>query len=97
MKIFTRILSLISVLVLSFTGCQNYDDTEIKGRVNKLESQVTELRLLVEKLNSNLTSLVTAVDALNNRDQIVSVEKLPAGNGYTITFKKIRHRYRLQW
>ncbi len=88
MKIFTRILSLISVLVLSFTGCQNYDDTEIKGRVNKLESQVTELRLLVEKLNSNLTSLVTAVDALNNRDQIVSVEKLPAGNGYTITFKK---------
>lgn len=88
MKVFSRILSLVSVLVLFFTGCQEYDDTEIKGRVDNLESQVTELRLLVEKINSNLTSLVTAVDALNNRDQIVSVEKLPAGNGYTITFKK---------
>ena len=76
------------MLVLFFTGCQEYDDTEIKGRVDNLESQVTELRLLVEKINSNLTSLVTAVDALNNQDQIVSVEKLPAGNGYTITFKK---------
>lgn len=88
MKVFSRILSLVSVLVLFFTGCQEYDDTEIKGRVDNLESQVTELRLLVEKINSNLTSLVTAVDALNNQDQIVSVEKLPAGNGYTITFKK---------
>ena len=88
MKVFSRILSLVSVLVLFFTGCQEYDDTEIKGRVDDLESQVTELRLLVEKINSNLTSLVTAVDALNNQDQIVSVEKLPAGNGYTITFKK---------
>ncbi len=88
MKVFSRILSLISVLALFFTGCQEYDDTEIKGRVDNLESQVTELRLLVEKINSNLTSLVTAVDALNNQDQIVSVEKLPAGNGYTITFKK---------
>lgn len=88
MKVFSRILSLVSVLVLFFTGCQAYDDTEIKGRVDNLESQVTELRLLVEKINSNLTSLVTAVDALNNQDQIVSVEKLPAGNGYTITFKK---------
>ena len=88
MKVFSRILSLISVLALFFTGCQEYDDTEIKGRVDNLESQVTELRLLVEKINSNLTSLVTAVDALNNKDQIVSVEKLPAGNGYTITFKK---------
>lgn len=87
MKVFSRILSLVSVLVLFFTGCQEYDDTEIKGRVDNLESQVTELRLLVEKINSNLTSLVTAVDALNNQDQIVSVEKLPAGNGYTITFK----------
>lgn len=88
MKVFSRILSVVSVLVLFFTGCQEYDDTEIKGRVDNLESQVTELRLLVEKINSNLTSLVTAVDALNNQDQIVSVEKLPAGNGYTITFKK---------
>lgn len=88
MKVFSRILSLVSVIVLFFTGCQEYDDTEIKGRVDNLESQVTELRLLVEKINSNLTSLVTAVDALNNQDQIVSVEKLPAGNGYTITFKK---------
>lgn len=88
MKVFSRILSLVSVLALFFTGCQEYDDTEIKGRVDNLESQVTELRLLVEKINSNLTSLVTAVDALNNQDQIVSVEKLPAGNGYTITFKK---------
>ena len=88
MKVFSRTLSLVSVLVLFFTGCQEYDDTEIKGRVDNLESQVTELRLLVEKINSNLTSLVTAVDALNNQDQIVSVEKLPAGNGYTITFKK---------
>lgn len=88
MKVFSRILSLISVLALFFTGCQEYDDTEIKGRVDNLESQVTELRLLEEKINSNLTSLVTAVDALNNQDQIVSVEKLPAGNGYTITFKK---------
>lgn len=88
MKVFSRILSLVSVLVLFFTGCQEYDDTEIKGRVDNLESKVTELRLLVEKINSNLTSLVTAVDALNNQDQIVSVEKLPAGNGYTITFKK---------
>lgn len=49
MKVFSRILSLVSVLVLFFTGCQEYDDTEIKGRVDNLESQVTELRLLVEK------------------------------------------------
>ena len=88
MKVLNKILSFISVWALLLAGCQEYDDSEINGRVENLESQVAELRALVEKLNSNLTSLVTAVDALNNQDEIVSVEKLPAGNGYTITFKK---------
>ena len=88
MKVLNKILSFISVSALLLTGCQEYDDTEITGRVDNLESQVAELKALVEKLNSNLTSLVTAVDALNNQDEIVSVEKLPAGNGYTITFRK---------
>lgn len=88
MKIFKKILSFVSVSALLLAGCQEYDDSEITGRVDNLESQVAELRALVEKLNSNLTSLVTAVDALNNQDEIVSVEKLPAGNGYTITFRK---------
>lgn len=88
MKVFKKILSSILMSAFILAGCQEYNDTEINGRVENLESQVAELRALVEKLNSNLTSLVTAVDALNNQDEIVSVEKLPAGNGYTITFKK---------
>ena len=88
MKVFKKFLSSILISALVFAGCQEYDDTEITSRVDNLESQVAELKALVEKLNSNLTSLVTAVDALNNQDEIVSVEKLPAGNGYTITFRK---------
>lgn len=88
MNFIKKILTSILMSTLVLTGCQEYDDTEITNRVDNLESQVAELRSLVEKLNSNLTSLVTAVDALNNQDEIVSVEKLPAGNGYTITFKK---------
>ncbi len=88
MKALRQIMTAFALSALILTGCQGYDDSEINGRVDNLESQVAELRALVEKLNSNLTSLVTAVDALNNQDEIVSVEKLPACNGYTITFKK---------
>ena len=88
MKTLRHLMTTLSLSAILFAGCSTYDDTQLKGRVDSLEDQVAELRELVGKLNTNLTSIVTAVDALEGRDEITKVEKLPAGNGYIITFKK---------
>lgn len=72
-------------------GSCSYDDTDLKNRVDVLESQVTELQQTVSKMNSNLGALQATVDVLTSGDYIKSITEVVADDevvGYTFTFGK---------
>ena len=85
-KLFFTVACAAAVL---FAGCDNYDDTELTGRVENLESRVAKLEELCKQMNTNISSLQTLVDALQSGDYITSVTPIVQGGetvGYTITF-----------
>ena len=59
MKKYFIILAIMSVLF----ACSKYDDSELRGRVEKLET-------FCNQLNTNITSLQTIVEALQNKDYV---------------------------
>lgn len=80
MKKYFIILAIMSVLF----ACSKYDDSELRGRVEKLET-------FCNQLNTNITSLQTIVEALQNKDYVKSVTPIYETNkviGYTINFEK---------
>ena len=80
MKKYFIILAIMSVLF----ACSKYDDSELRGRVEKLET-------FCNQLNTNITSLQTIVEALQNKDYVKSVTPIYETNkviGYTISFEK---------
>ena len=77
--------------LLIVAGCSKYDDSELTGRVDKLENRVTVLEELCKQMNTNITSLQTIVNALQNNDYVTSVTPIMQDGveiGYTITFAK---------
>lgn len=81
----------VAATVLS-TGC-SYDDSELKGRVDTLETDVAALKEKVAAIQSNLDLLTTAVRALEEADFVTAVNALTEGNGYEIVFKKSGTKY----
>ena len=72
-------------LLFSAVSC-TYDDTDIRDKVNELDSRLTELEQVVKQLNANVGSLMTIVNALENQIAIESVTPLSDGTGYVILF-----------
>lgn len=77
------------------TGCtllfmpscsDDYDDNEIKERLDKVEDKVAQLQEWCTTVNSEITSLKGLVTALESNDYVTGVETLE--NGYKITFSK---------
>ena len=78
------------LITLGVIACTPYDDTEIRGELKNLKTQVDALDVQLQKINANVTVMQTIVNALDNNEYITSIEdvKDEQGNviGYTITF-----------
>lgn len=87
MKIIAKKILSYALIPLFFSavGC-TYDDTEIRGKVDELDSRLTGLEQVVKQLNANVGSLMTIVNALEKQVRIESVTPLSDGTGYVILF-----------
>ena len=84
----TVCLLFLTVLFLTPSCKDGYDDSELTGRVENLENRVQKLE---EQMNSNISSLQAILKALDNNDYITGVTPIMEGDkeiGYTISFKK---------
>ena len=77
----------ISLLLIT-TGCEKYDDSALVARMDKVESDISQLKTLVEQLNTSLSGLATTVDALKDQDRIVSVTEMTDKSGWVVEFSK---------
>ena len=53
----------IFMIAAVFTGC-SYDDDEIWGRVNDLDSRISQLEQAAQSANQNISTLQSIVSAL---------------------------------
>ena len=78
------------LITLGVIACTPYDDTDLRGELANLKTQVDALDVQLQKINANLNVMQTIVNALDNNEYITAVEdvKDEHGNviGYTITF-----------
>lgn len=92
-----RLFYLTGIVLLLCCGCNGVIDvpsdgdltSQLKDRVDNLESRVTALEALTKKLNSNVEALQTIVGALQKNNYITGVEPIVedgAEIGYRITF-----------
>lgn len=80
-----NIIIACSAVVIGISGC-SYDDTDLKGQIDKLDQRVTKLEQTVEQLKSNMIGLQTTIEAAMSKTEITNVSTLADGAGYTITF-----------
>jgi len=75
---------------LALTCACSYDDSELKTRIDHLESRVNRLEKTCDEVNANVASLKTLVEACDGRDYVVSVTEVKDGDktGVKITFAK---------
>lgn len=85
MKNVIILLCALIPLLFSAVSC-TYDDTDLKNKVDNLDSRLTELEQVVKQLNTNVGSLMTIVNALENQVKIEDIITLEDGSGYVIKF-----------
>lgn len=71
-----------AILGLMATGC--YDDSELKTRVDVLETKVSDLEALCKTMNNDVSELKTVMDKYKDAVTVMSVTKTE--NGYEIVF-----------
>ena len=59
---------------LLFVACEKYDDSQLSGRVNGLETRVDKLEKLVADLNTNVASMTKLVKAFQEESRIERIE-----------------------
>lgn len=64
---------------LLFVACEKYDDSQLSGRVNGLESRVDKLEKLVADLNTNVASMTKLVKAFQEESRIERIEQIEGG------------------
>ena len=89
---------LSTALMLTFTGCMQFDDTRIWDAIDELEDlydnldgRLEKLEEECEKMNTNIEALQTLVSALQSQDTITTIAPIKQGDkvvGYTISFSK---------
>ena len=72
-------LLMLGALTVSCT--KEYDDTELRSRIENLEEWQ-------KTVNTDIATLKTLVSNLENKDYVTSVEPLSDGSGYVINFEK---------
>lgn len=89
MRIKSLLAGILPLFFCLLVSC-SYDDTEIKSKIDDLDSRVKQLETQVAQMNKNISSYLTTVEALEAGDRILSVDKFTddTGSGYIITFSK---------
>ena len=64
---------------LLFVACEKYDDSQLSGRVNGLETRVDKLEQLVADLNTNVASMTKLVKAFQEECRIERIEQIEGG------------------
>ena len=64
---------------LLFVACEKYDDSQLSGRVNGLETRVDKLEKLVADLNTNVASVTKLVKAFQEESRIERIEQIEGG------------------
>lgn len=83
---FLGIVAMAGSLLTASSCSDDYDDGEIRDRLDKVEDRVTELEKWCTTANNEITSLKGLITALENNDYVTGVETLE--DGYRITFSK---------
>jgi hypothetical protein len=78
------IIVIVTLFFAGFSGCSEYDDSNLWDSVNSLEEKVTTLETKVNQLNTEIDAIKVLVDALNAGRVITGVTDTPTG--YLITF-----------
>lgn len=76
-----KMFALAAVLCLALAGCE-YDDAEVKDRLDDLEGRVDALEKTVNSLNINVGNLQSLIDG---KLFITAVTENPEGGGYTLS------------
>ena len=81
---------LAAITVGAFVSCE-YDDSELREKINDHENRIAQLEELCSQMNTNISSLQTIVSALQDNDYVTSITPVTSGGetiGYTINFSK---------
>lgn len=81
MKNFKKPILLLVALVTLFSCAKEYDDSELRGRIESLEAWQ-------KTVNGQIVALQGLVSALENKDYVTSVTELADKSGYVIAFSK---------
>ncbi len=79
MKTLFKTLFTAVFTALLFVACEKYDDSQLSGRVNGLETRVDKLEKLVADLNSNVASMTKLVKAFQEESRIERIEQIEGG------------------
>ncbi len=74
-------MMMLMLCVLAVSCTKEYDDTELRGRIESLEEWQ-------ESVNSDIATLKALIANLEAKDYVDSVEPLADGSGYVINFVK---------
>ena len=79
MKTLFKTLFTAVFTALLFVACEKYDDSQLSGRVNGLETRVDKLEQLVADLNTNVASMTKLVKAFQEESRIERIEQIEGG------------------
>lgn len=79
MKTLFKTLFTAVFAALLFVACEKYDDSQLSGRVDGLETRVDKLEKLVADLNTNVASMTKLVKAFQEESRIERIEQIEGG------------------
>lgn len=81
--------SMVCACMFGLPSCgDDYDDSELRGDIENLDSRITALEEWQESVNTDIRSLQSLVEALEDKDYVTAVTPLEDGTGYVISFLK---------
>lgn len=76
------------LIVMTMMACsESYDDSGLRGDINKLNDRISSLEQWQKNVNSDISTIQGIVNALNGVDYITSVENLKDSSGKVIGYK----------
>lgn len=76
----------LTIGLLTVSGCNPYDDSELSARVDDLENRVDVLEDRLDEFQTSVDECVTLVNQFKAEKRIKDFKEDPNGNGYIIEF-----------
>ena len=79
---------LLLCLGLSFivTGCDDYDDSALRGEIENINGEISDIKSQLETLQGQVNSVQTILDAQDGGKVVTNVEAQEDGKTYVLTF-----------